>query len=74
LRKGSVTIKSVEGTKGAMSIMGGDGAICEVNFCGNRGSCDRLEAMIPSGVVEARDNGTWGDVIETYAAFIRSNA
>ena len=57
-----------------MSIMGGDGAISEVNFRGNRSSCDGLEAMIPCGVVEARDNGTWRDVIETYAAFISSNA
>ena len=57
-----------------MSIMGGDGAISEVNFRGNRSSCDGLEAMIPCGVVEARDNGTWRDVIETYAAFISSDA
>ena len=45
-----------------------------MNFSGNRSSCDRLETMVPCGVVEARDNGTWRDVVETYTAFICSNA
>ena len=75
LRKDSITIKSIESTEGAMSIVSGDSAISEVNFCGNRSCCDRLlETMVPRGVIETRDNGTWRDVVETYAAFICPNA
>ena len=74
LRKGSVTIEGVEGTNSVMGIMSGDGAIGEVNFSGNRSSRDRLETMIPRSVIEARGNGTWRDVVETYAAFICPNA
>ena len=41
-----------------------------MNFSGNKGGGDCLETMVPCGVVEARDDGAWRDVVKTYAAFV----